>query len=76
MAEVFDFKNLELIGYQYRWMNPGANPNVCESELAWRFVEPCGGSLEQKVATLRLYKYEGKPCYEVRPVFAPVHNET
>lgn len=59
------------VEWQYRWTNPGDNPNASEDELAWKPIEPkLGQTHEQRLAGLKAYRYGGKPCYEVRPLYA------
>ena len=58
--------------WQYRWTNPGDDPDVDESDTAWKLLE-CDTrlqTLEQRIEELRRHRYAGKPCYEVRPLYA------
>ena len=60
----------EPAGYEYRWTNPGDNPEAFA--LQWRPVEARIGSTgPAKVEELQTYLYMGKSVYEVRPLFAP-----
>jgi hypothetical protein len=57
--------------WQYRWTNPGDYPNTAPDMLAWKPVEhPHWQPLEAKLQELRDYRFDGKPCYEVRPLYA------
>ena len=62
----------EPVAWQFRWTNPGVNPNVSPEELEWRAVDQPSPfySLESRLADLREYRFDGKPCYEVRPLYA------
>ena len=62
----------EPVAWQFRWTNPGVNPNVSPEELEWRAVDQPSPfySLESRLADLREYRFAGKPCYEVRPLYA------
>lgn len=58
------------VAWQWRWLNPGGQDHVTAEELAWRPVEPRGSeSMEDRVRELEAYRYGGKPCYEVRPLY-------
>ena len=57
----------EPVAWQFRWTNPGNNPNTREDETAWKPLEPRGSeTMQQRVAEIEQYTYDGKPCYEVR----------
>ena len=63
----------EAVAWQVRWTNPGNNPDAHDEKLLWGPVEPfrhVDQTMEQKVAELRAYRYNGKPCYEVRALYA------
>ena len=61
----------EAVRWEFRWLNPGNNPYSPPSEMAWKLVEPKGMQpLDATLSDLRAYRYAGKPCYEVRPLFA------
>lgn len=61
----------ECAGWQFRWTNPGNEPRVDPSDIEWRQVKTrhCD-TIEEEVKLLASYTYNGKPTYEVRPVFA------
>ena len=50
--------------WQYRWANPGNNPDVSLEDMEWREVAP------DRIEELRAYRYDGKPIYEVRALYA------
>jgi hypothetical protein len=57
--------------WQYRWTNPENYPAQDESALAWKPVEhPHWQSLDDRLSELRAYRFDGKPCYEVRSLYA------
>lgn len=62
----------EPVLYQYRWLNPGNNPNDhCEAE--WTLVEPRNPHMDtvhDRIQELEAYRYDGKPVYEVRALYA------
>lgn len=61
----------EAVRWEFRWLNPANNPCSSPSEMAWKLVEPKGMQpLEAALSDLRACRYAGKPCYEVRPLFA------
>lgn len=61
----------EAVRWEFRWLNPANNPYSSPSEMAWKLVEPKGRQpLEAALSDLRACRYAGKPCYEVRPLFA------
>jgi hypothetical protein len=60
----------EVALWQVRWTNPGNDPHRT-SECQWEEVNPRHGqTLEQRLDELRSYRSDGKPCYEVRPLYA------
>ena len=58
----------EVALWQYRWTNPANEPNHSPSMSAWEEVKPRNAiqTMEQRLNELRSYRYDGKPCYEVR----------
>lgn len=59
----------EIVLWQYRWLNPGDDPNPPPSMLEWQEVKPWNPhmqTVEQRVEELRDFRYRGKPAYEVR----------
>lgn len=62
----------EPVAWQFRWTNPGNNPSVDPSEIEWKTVAPKYPmtSIEDTLANLRAYRFDGKPCYEVRALYA------
>ena len=50
--------------WQYRWTNPGNSPDVDLEDMEWRDVVP------ERIEKLRAYRYDGKPIYEVRSLYA------
>ena len=59
--------------WQYRWANPGNNPDVSLEDMEWREVapdDPKMQTLEARIEELRFYRYNGKPIYEVRALYA------
>ena len=57
--------------YEFRWLNPGDNRNVDADELAWKLLEPRSTeSMATRIAEIEFYKYNGKPIYEVRALYA------
>jgi len=63
----------EPVMYQYRWLNPGDNPDQPESELEWKLVEVRNvytDTIANRIDELRGYRFSGKPVYEVRPLYA------
>jgi hypothetical protein len=61
----------EPVAYQYRWTNPGNNPHAHPSETEWKPVElkHCK-TIPEEAAQLARYRYDGKPSYEVRELYA------
>lgn len=60
----------EPVAWQFRWTNPG-NSTVRNDELEWKPLTPRGSeSMERRVAEMRPYTYDEKPCYEVRALYA------
>lgn len=58
--------------YQYRWLNPNGGEQP-EAVLAWQTVVPNNphiGTVQDKVDELLAYTYDGKPVYQVRPLYA------
>lgn len=50
--------------WQYRWTNPGDNPNVPPEETDWKPASPRAfESMEAHLNELRSYRYNGRPCY-------------
>lgn len=61
----------EIVIWQYRWLNPGNYPDQPPEMLAWMPVEhPHWQPLASKLQELRDYRFDGKPCYEVRKFVA------
>ena len=63
----------EPVMYQYRWLNPGDKPDQPESELEWKLVEVRNvytDTIANRIDELRGYRFNGKPVYEVRPLYA------
>lgn len=61
----------EPVMWQHRWLNPAGEPCNPPTRLEWKPVEhPHWQPLEMKLQELRDYRYNGKPCYEVRPLYA------
>jgi hypothetical protein len=70
MPDLNPTRQTEVALWQWRWMNPGNDPNP-GPDVEWKTVEPRPGqSLEERLDELRSYRYCGKPCYELRPLFA------
>lgn len=62
----------EPVAWQYRWTNPGQNPNVSQEETAWKEVDAYarkGRSLEATISDLRAHRFNGRFCYEVRALY-------
>lgn len=57
---------------QFRWTNPGDNPNPTEDEMKWHEVVPNfkWQTVQDRIAALLAYQYNGKPCYEIRSLYA------
>lgn len=64
----------EPVMWQYRWTNPGNDQDQASLDEAakWEHVEPRDyiQTLDQRLEELRSYRYKGKPCYEVRALYA------
>lgn len=61
---------LEPAGYEFRWTNPGGNPDAGAQK--WTPIEArIGSTVNEIVRELQAYRYMGKAVYEVRPLFAP-----
>ena len=61
----------EAARWEFRWLNPANKQNVAPSELAWKTVNSKGMLSEKEVLEdLKTYRYQGKPVYELRPLFA------
>ena len=61
----------EPVAWQYRWTNPGNRALQPDEMLEWKPIEhPNWQTLQQEIADLEAYRYDGKPCYEVRKLFA------
>ncbi|HEY8877776.1 MAG TPA: hypothetical protein VIN03_09455 [Roseateles sp.] len=63
----------EPVAWQVRWTNPGDNPNVSEDETAWKPVDTSlsrGQTMDERLNELRGYRFNGRPSYEVRPLYA------
>ena len=57
--------------WEFRWLNPANNLHVAPSDLGWKTVNSKGMRSEEEVLEdLQAYRYQGKPVYEVRPLFA------
>ena len=57
--------------WEFRWLNPANKQIVAPSELAWKTVNSKGMRSEKEVLEdLKTYRYQGKPVYELRPLFA------
>lgn len=57
----------EAVAWQFRWLNPGENPHATPDELEWKPLAPRWlESMQQRIAEIEHYTYDGKPCYEVR----------
>ena len=57
--------------WEFRWLNPANNLHVAPSDLGWKTVNSKGMRSEKEVLEdLQAYRYQGKPVYEVRPLFA------
>lgn len=69
-------QDVEPVAWQYRWLNP-LNENHPESALRWEPCEPkyAGQTLEARIAELRSYEMDGKPQYEVRPLYEVPNSE-
>jgi hypothetical protein len=60
----------EPVAWEYRWTNPGNQTPQPDEMLEWKPIEhPNGQTLQEKIADLEAYRYDGKPCYEVRKLF-------
>ena len=59
---------VEVALWQYRWVNPGDETNITPDMVAWVELKPRNPlqTMEQRLDEIRGYRYEGKPCYEVR----------
>lgn len=66
----------EPVAWRYRHILNTLNPAVPEAITEWRPVEPrdCLQTLEQRIAELRAYRYDGRPCYEVQALYAAPSN--
>lgn len=63
----------EVVAYQYRWLNPANNYAEPPSMLEWKPVEVRNtytDTIEERVRELKAYRYDGKPVYEVRALYA------
>ena len=56
----------EPVRWEYRWTNPGDRTDQPESMFDWKAVYP----MEDRVIDLEADRYKGKPCYEVRALYA------
>lgn len=67
---------MEIVAWQYRWLNPSGSRQP-ESMLKWQLCESKypGQSVEDRVKDLLSYETDGKPQYEVRPLFAMPHQD-
>jgi hypothetical protein len=58
----------EPVAWQYRWLNPADMP---DQKPEWLPIEPYWNqTVQEKIAELEAYRYNGKPCYEVRALYA------
>ncbi|HTH11649.1 MAG TPA: hypothetical protein VMA55_18915, partial [Acidovorax sp.] len=62
-----DGGNAEPALWQSRWLNP-TGADVHPTQLAWQEIKPwiAGQTLQERVAELRDFRWEGRPAYEVR----------
>ena len=73
LAQPVQQPGAEPIGWQYRWTNPGDNPDPYPDDLEWKPAVPFNPhmqTIEQRLAELRGFTFDGKPCYEVRAIYA------
>lgn len=62
-------QSTEPVAYEYRWVNPAGDTYSKISD--WERVKPeRNQSIEDRVRELRAYQFNGRPCYEVRPLYA------
>ena len=71
-AELAAIRALEPALYQFRWLNPGCNPDADDNALQWKPVEPRNRlqTTQDAINELEAYRYGGWPCYEVRALVA------
>ena len=64
-------QDAEPVAYEYRWTNPGNNPDTHPEEIAWKPVRSCviGQTIENAAKDLEAYHYDDKPVYEVRALY-------
>jgi len=62
----------EPVTWQFRWTNPGNKPDVRPYELEWCEVVQTNSmyTIADAAADLLRHEFNGKPCYEVRPLYA------
>ena len=70
-AQLAEIAAIEPVFYEYQWTKPRKQPHQPESMFVWARVEPEGnGTVQQKVDELLAYRYNDKPTYRVRALFA------
>ncbi len=59
--------------WQYRWTNPGGNIDAAPEDTAWKEVQVTNvhmQTMEDRLKELRAYRYNDRPMYEVRALYA------
>jgi hypothetical protein len=58
------------VGYEFKWTNPGANPDVSLEELDWKPVtHRTFQTVQECIRELLAYRYKDVPVYEVRALY-------
>lgn len=59
------------VRWEYRWLNPGGDPTR-DGYMGWSLLEPrtAGQNQSQAIHEMMGYRYNDKPVYEVRPLYA------
>jgi hypothetical protein len=61
----------EPVAWEFRWTNPGNQTLQPDEMLEWKPIEhPNWQTLQEKIDDLEAYRYGGKPCYEMRKLYA------
>ena len=60
------------VRWEFRWLNPGGRAEGDGPFGDWGLLEPrsAGQTMQQLIGEMLGYRYEGKPVYEVRPLYA------
>jgi hypothetical protein len=66
--------NYVIVLWQYRWLNPENDQNMLD-DMEWKVIDMTGHhqngiTTEEAIAELRSHRYNKKPIYEVRPLYA------